>query len=128
MTDLLSDDGLLDLRPRARPTDVAAVVAEEALRRREATVPVPDAALPAMREEPARAPAGGPGAACHLCGRAAWRTCRACAQPSCAADQWAILGLCAACAPEGRVARSHRRGEPEEENWLARPGPGGGRA
>lgn len=66
---------------------------------------------------PAEAPAEG--APCHVCRTRPPRiTCRSCARPACAADSWAMFGLCSACASERQVRRWHSRGEVEGGNWL----------
>lgn len=98
--DLLDDDRVLDLRPRARRTDAAAVIDEE--RRRAPPLPAANAALrgwegpvpePTARESPA-----GP---CAICATRAARTaCPACGLGVCATDLWSMLGLCKRCAAE----------------------------
>ena len=63
VVDLLEDDGLLDLRPRAPSTA-------------------------GLRE-----------AACGVCAmRPARLACKGCGRGVCAADHWALLGLCRPCA------------------------------
>lgn len=78
--DLLADDFLLDLRPRAR---------------RPAAAPTPvQAPVPAVK------PVEGP---CALCGTRPARTaCASCGRGVCSIDLWSMLGLCKSCvAPEG---------------------------
>jgi hypothetical protein len=102
--DLLDDDRLLDLRPRARRTDAAAVIAEE--RARAAPLPEanedlrswspPDEAPPSPARDAARGP-------CSVCqARAAATMCPGCGQGVCTADRWSLLGLCKRCTAEVR--------------------------
>ena len=115
LTDLLDDEGLLDLRRRAKATDPAAVLAEER-RRREAFSPRPgDGPAPAaLHTDPTTA-----SGLCGVCGsRAARDRCTSCGRPACAADLWIMLRLCRACASDGDVARGQRGARPEGRNWL----------
>jgi hypothetical protein len=100
--DLLDDDRLLDLRPRARRTDAAAVIAEE--RSRAAPLPEANADLMAWsRPEGTPAPAAAPvRGACSVCqARPATSDCAGCGQGVCAGDRWSLLGLCKRCAAAG---------------------------
>ena len=127
MVDLLADDALLDLRPRAKPTDPLAVVAEEASLRAAAPrlpavqeadpAPAPGAVLPAA---PAATHPGhpGPAAACHACAKAAAGACASCGRAVCAQHRWTMLALCVGCASEERVGRAQREARPEPRNWL----------
>jgi hypothetical protein len=101
--DLLDDDRLLDLRPRARRTDAAAVIGEERAR----AAPTPEANA-ALREWAGPAPAAqappepqGPCAVCSA--KPARLRCPACGLGVCSADVWTMLGLCRPCAAE-RIA------------------------
>lgn len=104
LVDLLDDDSVLDLRPRGRRTDPAAFVEQQ--RRRATAVPAENAPLrdwePRPGPQPVEAAALGP---CARCGRPARRRCAQCGQAACAADSWALLGLCKACvaAESGRA-------------------------
>lgn len=104
VTDLLDDDGLLDLRPRrsgARTNpDLEAWAKQHA---------APAAPPTAPTEE----------GACHVCQRPARRRCGACGRPACTADLWVMFGLCAACAKAERVLKADR-GAPSG-NWLEEP-------
>lgn len=98
--DLLDDDRLLDLRPRARRTDAAAVIDEERAR----AVPTPEANA-ALRDwaGPAHsqaAPAGAQGQ-CTVCeARPARTLCPVCGLGVCSSDVRTMLGLCRRCATE----------------------------
>jgi hypothetical protein len=103
--DLLDDDRLLDLRPRARRTDAAAVIGEE--RSRAEPVPEANEALrqwPGAPVEPTPAKPTDPTALCAVCGaKPARATCPACQQGVCVADLWSMLGLCKRCAAKARA-------------------------
>lgn len=98
--DLLDDDRVLDLRPRAKRTDAAAVIDEE--RRRAPALPEANAALrswqgPTPQEPPRQAIDG----ACAICAtRPARVACPACGLGVCSTDLWSMLGLCKRCAAE----------------------------
>lgn len=119
---LLDDDGLLDLRGRARATDPAAVAAEERARR--GRVPATNRDLEAWRPEAPDTTTGPPadaaeGTVCHIDGdRAARYTCKQCGRPMCAEHTWIMFGLCTACATEERMQRWHDAARPEDRNWL----------
>lgn len=106
MVDLLGDDRVLDLRPRARRTDAAAVAAEERARR--PPLPAANAALRDWSQSTSAAPAEAAppttaGGMCSLCGtRAAKTVCRNCGLGACAIDTWTLLGLCKRCVDDGR--------------------------
>lgn len=129
VSDLLDDDTLLDLRPRAKATDPAAVVAEERRRRETAQArtgtPGPAQALGSLAGATA-APTPGTGTAtdpslCALCGTGRARDrCTMCGRPACAADLWVMLRLCRGCADERAVERGQRGAKPEASNWLER--------
>lgn len=108
--DLLDDDSLLDLRRRARPTDAAAVLAEERrLRQSKAPAPLP----------PPAAPPPADGTRCALCNARPPRdTCVQCGRPACAADLWIMLRLCRTCASDEDVERGQRGARPAQRNWL----------
>lgn len=107
MSDLLDDDGLLDLRPRRAGARTNADL--EAWAKQNAAAPAP-----AAPEAPAQA-------TCHICGkRPGRRRCEACGRMACAADSWTMLSLCAACAREDRVLTSERQPRPSG-NWLEEP-------
>ena len=113
MTDLLDDEGLLDLRTRAKATDPAAVLAEERRRRDALATRSNDLSAP-LRADPA-----GPAGLCGVClTRAARDRCTSCGQPACAADLWIMLRLCRRCASDGDVERGQRGARPEGRNWL----------
>lgn len=111
--DLLGDDGLLDLRKRARRTDPKEVVDE--IRGRRSSLPDRNEELAAWLEEDGAPRPDGSG--CHVCGRMARLTCKACGRGVCAQDSWFMLGLCRACATEERVQAWHGE-EPDVGNWL----------
>ena len=125
MTDLLDDESLLDLRRRAKPTDPAAVLAEERARRKAVARPPTRATesteswengtgSPDSVDSVARS-----GAMCGVCKtRPARDRCTSCGQPACAADLWVMLRLCRSCASDGDVARGQRGAKPEGRNWL----------
>jgi hypothetical protein len=94
--DLLDDDSVIDLRPRGRKTDPAAFIQQQ--RGRGVAVPAENAPLRDW-ERPAAAPATLPQALgpCVRCGKTARSRCAQCAEAVCAADAWAMLGLCRAC-------------------------------
>lgn len=124
--DLLDDDTLIDLRRRARPTDPAAVLAEEgrrsslparnpALRDWEGTSQPPTTPGPNQTDASA-APGNG---LCQLCGTRPQRgQCAMCHRHACAADLWVMLRLCRDCASDDAVARGQRGAQPEAGNWL----------
>lgn len=100
---LLDDDRLLDLRPRAKRTDAAAVIGEE--RARQAPTPAANQALrewaPTLAPVPeAPAVAGGLCAVCNA--RPTRALCRACGRGACAGDLWSMLGVCKSCVAAGR--------------------------
>ena len=116
--DLLDDDGLLDIRRRARGTDPAAVTRELSDRVRRDDVPERNSALndwAANLGNPRQAPTA---ESCHLCGKAAHTTCNQCGNKACTADFWVMYGLCRRCAKDDRVHNAQRTPEPEETNWL----------
>ncbi len=108
MTDLLDDDGLLDLRKRAR--DVDGVVAEE--RSRWDDLPPSNQALAAWDT---KKPALG---RCHVCDHPPRMTCRSCHKQACGSHSWVMLGVCRACATEDRVARWNKEKQASDKNWL----------
>ena len=112
MTDLLDDDGLLDLRDHGRSTDPKALVEET--RRRRADMPDTNRALEAWREGRMEVRQDG----CHLCGRPHRMTCKSCDRPACGQHSWVMLGVCRDCATEDRVSRWHTEPEASEQNWL----------
>lgn len=126
MGDLLDDDGLLDLRRRAKATDPAAVIAEErGTRSAPKAEPVPDALLRLVADA-GRAPAtpaeAGPAVATGMCPickvRRGRQQCNSCHRTVCPADIWTMFGLCKTCATAQDVAHWHRPAVPETDNWL----------
>lgn len=95
MTDLLDDDGLIDLRPRGRRTDPAAFVADE--RRRRIAIPEQNEALRGWDAPPTHLPTAPTVNLCATCGKAAKATCAQCGLGMCRADSWTMLGLCKRC-------------------------------
>lgn len=94
--DLLDDDRLLDLRPRARRTDPAAVLQEE--RSRAVRLPEANAALRDWTR-PAEPQQSSVTESCAVCGtRPSRGTCPACGLGVCTADVQPLLGLCRTCA------------------------------
>jgi hypothetical protein len=126
---ILDDEGLLDLRGRARATDPAAVAAEERSHRRSlpsrnedlAAWRPPEADAPAAADDSAAATAAA-GSVCHVDGaRAARYECKQCGRPMCAEHTWVMFSLCTACATEDRIRRWHASARPEDANWLDGP-------
>lgn len=113
VTDLLEDDGLLDIggKRAASHTDPAAAVKEIRGQRRE--MPRQNAALRDWSAPPAPEGDG----ACHLCGRPPRLRCQACGRGACSADSWVMLALCRTCATEERMKTRQRDGD-VSENWL----------
>lgn len=117
MTDLLGDDGLLDLRRRGRGsrTDPDAFV-EEA-RRHRTQLPEANAELAAWARERTPAGAAPEPDRCHRCTRPPRLRCNSCGKPTCAAHSWVMLGVCRDCATEDRMKRWHGS-RVSERNWL----------
>ena len=95
--DLLDDDSVIDLRPRGRKTDPAAFIAQQ--RGRGIAVPAENAPLRewSRPQEPAVTPIEGLGLCVKCTTRPAKSRCAQCNEAVCAADAWAMLGLCKAC-------------------------------
>lgn len=112
--DILDDDGLLELGPRARRTDPAAVTREE--REKHRLLPK---ANPSLAEwGPTSEPAADDAATCHADERDAKYHCKQCGRGACAQHFWVMFGLCRECATQDRVGAIHREKRPEDRNWL----------
>ncbi|MGB0653272.1 MAG: hypothetical protein ACPGQL_08735 [Thermoplasmatota archaeon] len=127
--DLLDDDGLMDLRPRASRTDPAAVLAEERERgRRDLGASNVDLEAFAreqglVREESGSAGAATDGPLCHICKSRRGKTrCGNCGQYACSADAWVMLGLCRVCAKEERYRKDRLAALDDLDEATSKPG------
>ena len=111
VTDLLDDDGLLDIG-RKRSTDPGRAVAEERGKWQEA--PEQNAELASWAKQAAPSKDG----ACHVCQRPARGACGSCGRPACSSHSWVMLGVCRACATEDRMQRWHHERAAGQDNWL----------
>lgn len=121
--DLLDDDELMDVGPRAKRSDPNAVTKE--LRSKRKDLGAENSALGKWAEglggdkvDSFRDVAERAEDECHLCTAVGRKTCEQCGKKACASHFWVMFGLCRSCATEDRVKAWHKDAKPESKNWL----------